>query len=142
MNFIVVYNGFLKKYLEREIEPGDGVEETRIAEAEDRLGFRLPIALREYYHLLGEVKELNTIQNYFHSVEELDIEEDHLIFMEENQSVVSWGIPLRDISVEDPVVWQRNNTAPVEWYSEEKPFSALMESMFDWYKSENIWGST
>ena len=34
----------------------------------------------------------------------------HLIFREENQRVVSWGIPRDALRDEDPVVWQRNNT--------------------------------
>ncbi|MBN2293656.1 MAG: hypothetical protein JXM70_14600 [Pirellulales bacterium] len=101
MDFSITYKGFLCKYLGRGVAAGDGVEESKIAKAEAALGVRLPIALREYYRLLG--------------------------------------VPLSGIAEADPIVWQRNNTPSVEWYSEEKSFSFFMASMFDWYKSENFW---
>ena len=42
----------------RPIEPGDGYTEAEITDAEARLGFRLPEALRELYALVGKMREL------------------------------------------------------------------------------------
>jgi hypothetical protein len=53
--------------------------------------------------------------------------------MEENQSVVSWGIPLVNLHAPNPIIWQRNNTPPIEWFSEEKDVLGLLVSMWDWY---------
>jgi hypothetical protein len=36
----------------------------------------------------------------------------YLVFMEENQEVVSWGIPVTSLHETDSVVWQRNNLPP------------------------------
>jgi hypothetical protein len=142
VDFSSLYAGFSMKYLGRNVATEDGTEEARIAEAENALQLRLPVALRQYYRLLGQADALNTIHNFFHHVEDLRIEDGCLIFMDENQSAVSWGVRLSDMHEEDPIVWQRNNTRLVEWYSEEKPFSALMESMFDWYQKEGLCGGT
>ena len=40
---------------------------------------------------------------------------------------------------EDPVAWQRNNTPPVAWYSEEKSFTALLIDMFEWSEQSGVW---
>ena len=54
--------------------------------------------------------------------------------MDENQSVVSWGFRTTDCAVRTiQSVWQRNNTPPHEWHSEDKPFTRFLASMFDWY---------
>ena len=52
----------------------------------------------------------------------------------ENQSVVCWGFRTTDCDEDDPTVWQRNNTPPHAWYSEDKPFTRFLTSIFDWYR--------
>jgi hypothetical protein len=46
--------------------------------------------------------------------------------MEENQAVVSWGIKIKDIDISDPEAWQRVNSYPPAWYSEEMTFSKFI----------------
>ena len=53
--------------------------------------------------------------------------------MDENQDVVSWGVRRDEMDRPNPPTWQRNNTPPTEWFAEEKSFTELLESMFDWY---------
>ena len=58
--------------------------------------------------------------------------------MDENQSVVSWGIKKKDLRKTDPETWQRNNSSE-DWYAEEKTFTELVTSMFDWYQGLGVW---
>jgi hypothetical protein len=128
-----VFARIAKLYLGRALGPQDGCSELSIRRAEKRLGTPLPKAIRTYYSLCGRNSRLNRTHNFVRSLAELSFEDGHLVLMDENQSVVSWGIPIADLRKPDPIVWQRDNTAPITWYSEEKTWSALLESMFEWY---------
>lgn len=125
--------GWGRRFLERDFSSEEGIGAAHLAEAEERLGCRLPEALRTYYRLAGGCKTLNDAHNHLYPPERLAVLEGHLLFMDENQSVVSWGFRLEDLSHLDPVVFQRNNTPPAEWFSEEQSFTAFMEELFDWY---------
>ena len=57
----------------RPIEPRDGYLEAEIREAETRLGFRLPEALREFYRLFGKNTDLTYTQNCFCSPRYLEV---------------------------------------------------------------------
>jgi hypothetical protein len=99
--------------------------------AEKRLGLALPPALRDYYLLAGAAAE-NREHNRLFAPEELVVEEDRLLFMEENQGVVTWGAALGRGPRADPVVWQRVNGDRPEWYSEELTFSAFIIASLAW----------
>ena len=141
MDHTASFNAFAKKYLDRSLCKNDSVSVKEISKAEKRLGKKLPLALREYYRVAGNAEDLNTIHNHLYSIDNLEVDGDYLVFMDENQSVVSWGIRIEDLGKENPTVWQRNNTPPVEWFSEEKSFVAFMESMLEWYCNAEIWDS-
>ncbi|MFN7972773.1 MAG: hypothetical protein U0166_10565 [Acidobacteriota bacterium] len=133
-----VYRELGQRYLGGSVTGKDGVPEEQVILAESRLGFALPCALRDYYLVLGAVPKLNRVHNRLLAPSELQPEEGFLVFLEENQGVVSWGIPLSIIAEEDPVVWQRTNTPPFRWLSEEKTFVAFLESMFTWYAEGGV----
>jgi hypothetical protein len=99
--------------------------------AEKRLGLALPPALRDNYLLAGAAAE-NREHNRLFAPEELVVEEDRLLFMEENQGVVTWGAALGRGPRADPVVWQRVNGDRPEWYSEELTFSAFIIASLAW----------
>lgn len=139
MNFRNTYQRLSRKYLGRLLTGFDGVSAIAVQRAERRLGVALPLSLREYYLAVGRVRRLNHIHNKLRPAMRLRIEDGHLVFMDENQFVVSWGIRVRDLRLKNPVVWQRNNTPPIQWYSEEKTVPELLESMFDWYSGSGIW---
>jgi hypothetical protein len=94
---------------------------------------RIPASLAYYYQRAGRCAVLNALHHRLHAPAELVVENDYLLFMDENQSVVSWGFRRADCDQDDPTVWQRNNTPPHAWYSEDKPFTRFLASMFDWY---------
>ncbi len=132
---------FVEYYLGRRWTAADGLPEKDVKEAESRLGVALPLALRTFYLSVGAVSGLCSIHNKIFSPKDLAFEEGYLLFMDENQSVVSWGIKQGDLERSDPGVWQRNNSSE-DWYSEEKSFLDLLTSMFDWYKQIGVWASS
>jgi len=133
-----VCRGFVERYLKRPWTEADGLSEKDLKKAEVRLGIKLPAALREFYLSVGAVRDLRSIHNIIFPPRDLVFEEGYLMFMDENQSVVSWGIKKKDLKKADPETWQRNNSSE-EWYSEEKSFTELLTSMFDWYKGLGVW---
>jgi hypothetical protein len=121
------------RYLGRGFRAADGLGAAAVDEAQRRLGVRIPASLAYYYQRAGRCATLNALHHQLYAPSELMVEGGHLLFMEENQSVVSWGFRTADCHEDDPTVWQRNNTPPQAWYSEEKPFTQFLISMFDWY---------
>jgi hypothetical protein len=121
------------RYLGRSFTAEDGLGTAAIDEAQRRLGVRIPASLAYYYQRAGRCAVLNALHHRLHAPAELVVENDYLLFMDENQSVVSWGFRRADCDQDDPTVWQRNNTPPHAWYSEDKPFTRFLASMFDWY---------
>jgi hypothetical protein len=130
--------GFVQNYVRRSWSAADGLLEKEIKKAESRLGITLPPALRSFYLSVGGAADLCSIHNVIFQPKDLVFEDGYLMFMDENQSVVSWGIKKKDLKKPDPEVWQRNNKFD-QWYSEEKSFIELLTSMFDWYKEIGVW---
>jgi hypothetical protein len=52
--------------------------------------------------------------------------------MEENQAVVHWGLSVKRLSEDDPVVHQRANADGAKWYSEKMRFSKFLARMYNW----------
>jgi hypothetical protein len=115
----------------RGLRKRDGVSALRLRKAEERLGFKLPGALREFYGLAGAARETRR-HNWLYEPEDLVVEQRYLVFMDENQSVVQWGIPVRLLRRTDPGVWQRVNGDRPQWYSERMVFSEFMLKNLAW----------
>jgi len=136
------YAALAERHLGRILVANDGCSGADVAMAEMRMGIALPAAMRTYYLRCGNISRFNKSHNLLRSLSELTIEEDHLVFMDENQNVVSWGFRLHDLGLDDPIVWQRNNMPGVEWYSEELTLTQFLDSMFHWYREIGIWASS
>lgn len=133
------YESLAKRYLGRELRKIDGSTLLAIQRTEKRIGCALPQSIRRYYELCGGNRKLNKSYNLVRTLNEIAIEDGYLMIMDENQSVVSWGIRLADVPEIDPIIWQRNNTPPIAWYSEEKTWPELLASMYAWYIEAGIW---
>ena len=120
-------NEMAQCYLAGDFAAEDGLPLAAVNEAQRRLGMRIPASLAYYYQRAGRCAALNTLHHRLYAPSELRTDGGFLVFMDENQSVVSW-----------PIVWQQNNTPPQEWYSEDKPFTRFLASMFDWYVETGI----
>ena len=91
----------------------------------------MPAALNDYYRVAGELA-INTEHNVLYAPEQLRIENGKLVFMEENQRVVFWGLDLKELKKPDPQVFQANNEAPLKWVPEGKTFSKFLIGMWRW----------
>lgn len=91
----------------------DGWGEADLVAAEERLGFRLPLALREAYLLFGRRRDLTSNHDVLLSPSELYVDEakEALVFRHENQGACSWGILLDELADEDPAVFIRADLA-------------------------------
>lgn len=94
----------------------------------------LPVALQEYYHLIGK-HPINKEHNRILAPNEIYYIGDYLVFAEENENVVVWGILKSDLQIEDPVVYQgQEYNGKYSWYSEDSTFSRFVIQMFKWQR--------
>jgi len=138
-DFRVLFRELAERFLSHQLTEADGFPEHELVTAEARLHLRIPPALRGYYSCAGRFSPFSSIHNLLRQPDAIAVEDCYLVYMDENQNVVTWGIQMADLAQPNPVVWQRNNTPPTEWFSEEKPFTDLMLSMFLWYAETGIW---
>ena len=127
-----------RRYLGRPVLPDDAYEEEVVKNAAQRLNLPIPTALEAYYETIGKSQVLSDGHNHFYSPKELCKDGEYLMIMDENQNVVSWGFQISDLEYDNPTVWQRNNTPPTEWYSEEVCFTEFMQNLFDFYTETEI----
>lgn len=108
----------------------DGISLVVLGKTEKRLGVRLPVSLREYYLCVGKLELLKLPHHKHYDHAELRVEDGHLLFMEEKQRSVHWGIRVQDVAV-DPEVWQRVRSKPPEWRSERLTFFNFILHLHD-----------
>ncbi|TXS14747.1 SMI1/KNR4 family protein [Streptomyces sp. adm13(2018)] len=86
-----------------------GTQGAELEQAEAALGFRLPVALREGYSLLGATRhDLTGNQDPLLPPSELFVHDEFggvLVFRSENQGCAFWGVRLRDLDQDDPPVF-------------------------------------
>ncbi len=90
----------------------------------------LPEALKAYYAVAGLEQNLNQAHQHFLPLEKLFIDANNLVFMEENQGVVYWGVPLEP-SVSDPPVLQGvyAENGDLTWFPEHTNCSDFLMTM-------------
>jgi hypothetical protein len=106
-----------------------GYPRREIEAAETRLGFGIPATLRDYYLSVGR-HELNRVHNRLWSPDELEMHDRRLVFQEENQCVMYWGV--RRTTAADPVVSQTMDLDDAEWRREVR-CSLFLPSMLCYY---------
>ncbi len=108
-----------------------GLSEDQVARAEAKCGIRLPVALRDYYLMAGREKALNHAFNRLCMPSDWGVHSGKLVFMEENQTVVVWGVNATRRPTHDPSVFQ----APLvdgeidRWWVEHKSCSEFLKFM-------------
>ena len=112
-------------------KPADGLGNDAVRSALDSAGLTIPVALFDYYSLAGR-HWINENHNRLRPIEELEWVDDQLVFMEENQLVVFWGIRKENLIESDPIVWQVVNGDPIEWYAENHRLSRFLMAMWNW----------
>ncbi|HUS34761.1 MAG TPA: SMI1/KNR4 family protein [Verrucomicrobiae bacterium] len=84
----------------------DASSERQIRRAERKLGIELPRTLRDFYLVAGREKILRTAFQNIRGPDELAIERGKLVFVDENQGAVVWGLDLNTPASKDPTVFQ------------------------------------
>ncbi|HEX4610862.1 MAG TPA: hypothetical protein VH092_21915 [Urbifossiella sp.] len=102
--------------------------------AEGRLGFGIPEALRDYYLSVGR-HALNRVHNRLWPPDALEVSRGRLVFLEENQSVVYWGVPRRTTAA-DPMVSQTMDLDDGGWAADAR-CSRFLPAMLCWYAVRN-----
>ncbi|MEV5600695.1 SMI1/KNR4 family protein [Streptomyces sp. NPDC052299] len=92
---------------------GDGWTEADLAAAEERLGVRLPAALREAYLLFGRRRDLTSNHDELLGPADLYVDDagEALVFRHENQGAASWGLLIEELREDDPAVFVRLDLA-------------------------------
>jgi hypothetical protein len=108
--------------------PEDGEPEPSVAQAEARLGLRLPLVLRSYYRLAGRYDRFNRAHNRLRRPGEWSVDGGKLVFLEENQCVVVWGVEASRSPEDDPSVYQGTiiRGQPTEWHLEHELCSEFL----------------
>ena len=115
-----------------DLNPGQsqGYTENELSLAEQKLDCKLPASLRQYYLLLGKNNALNNTFNRLLAPNELYYTPDnHLIFYEENQEVVIWGLNAKTMGDPDPAVWGSYDTGRAEWFVDSDTTEHFLLSM-------------
>jgi hypothetical protein len=114
--------------------PTDGFWEEELAFAEVRLGLKLPSALRTLYLRTGRSAPLHQVHNQLRPPERIAVESEHLVFYEENQSVVVWGIPRAQLERADPPVRQApvHHDRALEFFDEFTSVSEAARALGAW----------
>jgi hypothetical protein len=112
--------GFIGRFAERWLTPlteDDGWAKADLQAAEQRLGVRLPPAIREAYGLFGRRGDLTSVQDRLLGPKELEVDAagDVLVYRVENQAVAVWGVPLAALEQPDPPVLVANNFEVGSW---------------------------
>jgi hypothetical protein len=112
MSFIERYKAAFE-LLGHPLQLQDGLAET------DLKDLTLPAALRDYYLVAGHEKKLNHSHNRLLAPKDIFVNTNRLVFMEENQNVVYWGVTA-DTTEDNPLVQQgtNNESEQFEWHSE------------------------
>ena len=113
------------------LAPEDGLGDGAVEEALRKRDLVIPLALADYYAVAGR-HPINSQHNTLLPIEKLEWLDDKLVFMEENQVVVLWGIDRAKIGSTNPVVWQAPNIEPFEWYEEPYLLGQFLMAMWHW----------
>ncbi len=107
-----------------------GYPKSELDEAEQRLGVQLPHALRSMYQHVGKHVLWRDAHHPLVVPLELTIEDEHLVFLDEQQNVVEYVLRSEDLGLDDPPVFQRQPEDSDELYPEPSNLSQfLLESL-------------
>lgn len=123
--------------------------QVEVSVAADQLAYRgasatlqsiAPLALQEFYLALG-VSEMMETNHFFFDPDELEIRDDMVMFVEDADETLAWGIPLGQVSLPDPIVYRRSVSAEEPdkigtWESSEATVSELIADILTWNYSE------
>jgi hypothetical protein len=115
--------------------PEHGMTPADLKAGERRIRRNLPEALRQFYLLAGNLDPVMSAYNYFKQPAGIRVTRGMLVFMAENQWVVSWALKGEEIKHSpDPPVYQGQPTGDGQftWVKEEERCSDFLAGMVYW----------
>ena len=97
--------------------------------AADRLGVAIPAALRDYYMVAGNECRFNRSLQRFLRPSKWFVNQQHLVFLEENQGVCFWGVSVKSRTGKDPMISQGVNhdeDDAIDWHKEHNKCSTFL----------------
>lgn len=112
-------------------KPDEGLGDDAVRAGLWRVNLVIPTALFDYYSLAGR-HWINENHDRLRPIAELEWMGDKLVFLDENQCVVFWGVDRSDLEKTDPIVWQGVNGDSIEWYQEGRRLSRFLIARWKW----------
>lgn len=96
-----------------------GMATSALDKAASRLGVAIPIALRDYYAVAGNERRFNrSLQTFLHPSKWF-VDQQHIVFVEENQTCCWWGVSVKSRGAKDPMISQGvNHDDSIDWHKE------------------------
>ncbi|MEN7549442.1 hypothetical protein AAG747_16080 [Rapidithrix thailandica] len=83
-----------QKLLGRPLLPEEGIPLTTIEETEKSLAVSFPETIKNFYRLVGNISLFTKGFERFVPLEQLQVQENKVVFLEENQSVMYWAFDI------------------------------------------------
>ena len=132
--FFEKFVSLIETYYEDRWVPADGYSEEELDDLLDASRFDddVPLVLEEFYRALGHCDDFMETTLFFFDPDELEVEDDLLLFLEDENERFVWGFALTDLDVPDPLMYRRT-VATGETIPEKSTFSEFVLEHFDWY---------
>lgn len=92
----ITYQVIAESLLGRALTPQDGIDQSLLVEAEQKLGLALPEALKDFYLCVGQIPQFMGAFQIFALPLQLHVKEDQLIFLEDDEGGCYWGVDKQD----------------------------------------------
>lgn len=110
----------------------DGITEQYLSRFERKMKFRLPMALRQYYLVAGNEEEFNDACSRLLPPAEWYFDSNRLVFMEDDEGAIVWGVDLVKRPPQNPPVFCGVNEDTIEWHVDCEQSSIFLTTMLYW----------
>jgi hypothetical protein len=97
-----------------------------LSEAAKSLNVVIPSALADYYAVAGNEKQFNQAFNLLMPIKDWYIDKNHLVFLEESQAGILWGVATNNPENDDPPVSQSVNHDKLQWFQDHSHCSQFL----------------
>src|ERR1043165_5150414 len=130
--FVDRFRTVIEPLFDRRFTESNGIPEAELDTIPARSGYELPVALHDFYLVLGNFHPILDSHHRFYRPDNLTRMDGKLVFCEENQVVLYWAVEEDQGWRTDPPVFQGINNDTVEWYVQESRASDFLVSMIYW----------
>jgi hypothetical protein len=108
------------------LDENTAVSSSCLSEAAKSLGITIPTALADYYAVAGNEKQFNQAFNLMMPINDWYIDKKHLVFLEENQAGMLWGVTTDNPENDAPPVSQSVNLDELQWFEDHQHCSQFI----------------